>query len=102
MYVTSRSVDGTKVQMIQRVTPVVGDFRVQQIRHTSGSVAFTVVDALGRIDRQVDAFLGTHTGSGTQRTYAYVMVDHLRWLAYESLTPDTISIGDLKRYMGLL
>jgi integrase len=88
--------------MSRRVAPVIRDFRVQQIRHTSGSLASTVVDAFGRIDRRVDAFLRTFTGSGTQRTYAYVMVDHLRWLAYESLTPETIAIGDLKRYMGLL
>lgn len=88
--------------MSQRANPVVNDFRVQQIRHASGSLAFTVVDAGGRIDIVVDRFLRVHSGSGTQRTYAYIMVDHMRWLAHESLGPETISIGDLKRYMGLL
>ena len=26
-----------------------------------------------------------HDGSGTQRTYAYLLVDHLRWLDRECL-----------------
>lgn len=88
--------------MSARPGPVIADFRVQEIRHRSGSSSFTVMDAFGSVDSAVDAFLRTFTGSGTQRTYAYVMVDHLRWLAHESLTPATIAIADLKRYMGLL
>ena len=34
---------------------------------------------------EADRFLREHDGSGTQRTYAYLLVDHLRWLDRECL-----------------
>ena len=43
-----------------------------------------------------------HDGSGTQRTYAYLLVDHLRWLERECLTLDRVGLRDLQRYMGML
>ena len=43
-----------------------------------------------------------YEGSGTQRTYAYLLLDHLRWLEREALTPQAVSLGDLKRYMAAL
>jgi len=49
-----------------------------------------------------DRFLRRHDGSGTQRTYAYLLVDHLRWLDRECLTPDTVGLRDIERYMGLV
>ena len=42
------------------------------------------------------------TASGTQRTYAYLLVDHLRWLDRECLSLDRVGVRDLQRYMGLL
>ena len=44
----------------------------------------------------------THDGSGTQRTYAFLLVDHLRWLEREALTVDRAGLRDLQRYMGLV
>lgn len=34
----------------------------------------------GAVHGEADRFLQKHDGSGTQRTYAYLLVDHLRWL----------------------
>ncbi|MGW2090263.1 tyrosine-type recombinase/integrase [Streptomyces sp. NPDC001880] len=39
-------------------------------------------------------------GLGTDRTYAYLLVDHLRWLESEGLTFDQVVFQDLERYMG--
>ena len=49
-----------------------------------------------------DRFLRGYEGSGTQRTYAYLLLDHLRWLEREALAPETVSLQDLKRYMAAL
>jgi hypothetical protein len=43
-----------------------------------------------------DAFLRTYEGSGTQRTYAFLLVDHLRWLEREALTVDRVGLRDLQ------
>ena len=51
---------------------------------------------------QADRFLRTHDGSGTQRTYAYLLVDHLRWLERECLPPESVTLRDLQRYMGIV
>ena len=52
--------------------------------------------------READGFLGRHEGSGTQRTYAYLLVDHLRWLERECLGLDRVGLRDLERYMGIV
>ena len=49
-----------------------------------------------------DRFLRGYDGSGTQRTYAYLLLDHLRWLEREGLALETVSLQDLKRYMAAL
>ncbi|MFC5156397.1 tyrosine-type recombinase/integrase [Streptomyces amakusaensis] len=41
-----------------------------------------------------------YDGRGTQKTYAYFLVDHLRWRVRESLATEAVSIRDLFRYMG--
>jgi hypothetical protein len=46
-----------------------------------------------------DRFLRRREG-GTDRTYAYVLVDHLRWLESEALTTETVAFPDLERYMA--
>ncbi|WP_234386714.1 tyrosine-type recombinase/integrase [Streptomyces sp. ERV7] len=52
------------------------------------------------MDQEADSFLRQYEGSGTQRTYAYTLVDHLRWRVREGLVTATISLSDLQRYMG--
>ncbi len=53
----------------------------------------------GRIYGIADSYLRTCSG-GTDRTYAYLLVDHLRWLRFENLTTESVSVRDLQRYMG--
>jgi hypothetical protein len=48
-----------------------------------------------------DGFLRRCAG-GTDRTYAYLLVDHLRWLQFEALTTETVQLRDLQRYMGAI
>ena len=43
-----------------------------------------------------------HDGSGTQETYAYYLVDHLRWLERECLVLGKVQLRDLERYMGIV
>ncbi|MEE1809513.1 tyrosine-type recombinase/integrase [Streptomyces sp. BE133] len=52
------------------------------------------------MDEEADRFLRQYEGSGTQKTYAYSLVDHLRWQIREGLTTETITLLDVKRYMG--
>lgn len=81
---------------------VVGDLRVQQIERQEGRRAWTIVWPEGTVHREADGFLRQHEGSGTQRTYAYLLVDHLRWLERECLALDTVGLRDLQRYMGIV
>ena len=43
----------------------------------------------GREHSEADRFLREHDGAGAQRTYAYLLVDHLRWIDRECLALDT-------------
>nr|WSS66829.1 hypothetical protein OG491_00135 [Streptomyces sp. NBC_01175] len=52
------------------------------------------------MDEESDGFLRTYEGRGTQKTYAYVLVDHLRWRVREGLSTANIRLLDLHRYMG--
>src|SRR5437016_11228132 len=56
----------------------------------------------GRVHEEADRFLRGHDGSGTRRTYAYFLVDHLRWLERECLALGKIQLRDLERYMGIV
>ena len=51
---------------------------------------------------EADRFLRRHDGSGTQRTYAFLLVDHLRWLDRECLGVEAVTLRDLERYMGIV
>ncbi|MEV7213704.1 tyrosine-type recombinase/integrase [Kitasatospora cineracea] len=79
---------------------VLGDLRVQALKRAGGGWSYTIVWPDGRVDEEADAFLRTHEGSGTQKTYAYHLVDHLRWRVREKQTTATVSLRDLHRYMG--
>lgn len=79
--------------------PVLGELRVQEIRRGDGRRAFTILHPDGRVHHSADRFLRT-CASGTDRTYAYLLVDHLRWLEAEGLHTSSVTITDLKRYMG--
>jgi hypothetical protein len=82
--------------------PVVGDLRVQRIERSDGGWSFTIVWADGAVHAEADGFLRGYEGSGTQRTYAYLLVDHLRWLDRACLPLGSVTLRDLERYMGLV
>src|ERR1700722_560913 len=86
--------------MTRRV--VVGDLRVQRIDRKGGRRSWTIVWPEGRVHEEADRFLRVHDGSGTQRTYAYYLVDHLRWLERECLAMGVVGLRDLERYMGIV
>jgi hypothetical protein len=56
---------------------VIGDLRVQRLDSKNGTGAHTVVWPEGTVHREADRFLRT-LETGTERTYAYLLVDHLR------------------------
>lgn len=79
---------------------VVEDFRVQRLLRAGGLRSYTIVRPDGAVDEEADSYLRTHEGSGSQKTYAYYLVDHLRWRARERLTTSMVGMTDLQRYMG--
>lgn len=78
---------------------VVGQLRVQEIPRQDGRVEYTIVESDGTAHAVADSFLRT-CDTGTSRTYGYLLLDHLRWLPYEGLSPETAKFYDLERYMG--
>ena len=82
---------------------VIGDLRVQAVQRGGGrGRSFTIVWPDGAVHQAADRFLRGYEGSGTQRTYAYLLLDHLRWLEREALVPETVPLQDLRRYMAAL
>ncbi len=81
---------------------VIGDLRVQAVQRGGRGRSFTIVWPDGAVHEAGDRFLRGYEGSGTQRTYAYLLVDHLRWLEREALAPETVTLTGLKRYMAAL
>jgi len=81
---------------------VIGDLRVQALERGGRCRSFTIVWPEGAVHEAADRFLRAYEGSGTRRTYAYLLLDHLRWLEREALTPQTVSLLDLRRYMAAL
>src|SRR5206468_3056022 len=75
---------------------------VQAVKQKGRATAYTIVWPDGLLHREADEFLRCYDGTGTQRTYAYVLVDHLRWTRRERLMLADVSLRDLERYMGLL
>jgi len=83
-----------------RSTMVLDDLRVQPIRRAGGGQTYTILWPDGSVDDEADAFLRLFDGKGTQKTYAYALVDHLRWRAREGLATEAVTLLDLHRYMG--
>jgi integrase len=82
---------------------VVGMLRVQEIVLSGGRRSWTIVWPDGVVHAEADGYLRGFEGEpGTQRTYAFLLVDHLRWLEREALSPDSVTLRDLERYMGLV
>ncbi|MER5862820.1 hypothetical protein [Kitasatospora sp. NPDC002040] len=79
---------------------VLGDLRVQEIPRAGGGYSYTILWPDGLVDEEADGFLRQFEGRGTQRTYAYFLVDHLRWRVREGLGTETVGLLDLHRYMG--
>ncbi|MFD3836709.1 hypothetical protein ACFWWC_10670 [Streptomyces sp. NPDC058642] len=76
--------------------------RVQQNERKDGRRSWTIVWSEGTLRVEADRFLRLHDGSGTQRTYAYLLVDHLRWLERECLAFDAVQLRGLERNMGIV
>ncbi|MFD5081706.1 integrase [Kitasatospora sp. NPDC058406] len=81
---------------------VLEDLRVQEIPRAGGGFSYTVLWPDGSVVEEVDDFLRGYDGRGTQRTYAFCLVDHLRWRFREGLTTESVKILDLHRYMGAM
>ena len=75
---------------------------MQAVERGGRGRSFTIVWPDGAVHEAADRFLRGYEGSGTQRTYAYLLLDHLRWLEREALAPETVSLQDLRRYMAAL
>lgn len=79
---------------------VLGDLRVQVLKRSGGGLSYAIVWPDCSVDEEADSYLRPFDGSGSQKTYAYSLVDHLRWRIREGLTTESIGLLDLKRYMG--
>ncbi|MFI1795663.1 hypothetical protein ACH40D_46150 [Streptomyces olivaceoviridis] len=73
---------------------------MQVLTRAEGGRSYTILCADGSVQDEADDFLRSYEGSGTQKTYAYSLVDHLRWCEREKLTAETVTLRDLLRYMG--
>lgn len=78
---------------------VIGDLRVQEVRRPDGRVEHTIMHSGSGVHAMADGFLRT-LGGGTERTYAHLLVDHLRWLEVNGLACELVELTDLRRYMG--
>ena len=70
-----------------------GDLGVQQIARKDGRHSRTIVWPEGTLHVGASRFLCLHDGSGTQRTYTYLLVDHLQWLERECRAFDVGNCG---------
>jgi len=77
------------------------EYFVQAANHKDSSQSFSIFDAgTAKIHSRSDRWLRTFS-EGTQRTYAYHLVDHLRWLKAVNASEEAVSLEDLRRYMAL-
>ncbi|GAA2046623.1 hypothetical protein GCM10009839_58940 [Catenulispora yoronensis] len=83
--------------MAQRLT--LEQLRVQTVRHGDGGRSYTIFDSTSGVHAAAERYLSAYAGKGSDRTYAYLLLDHLRWLEYEGLSAETVRFRDLERYM---
>jgi hypothetical protein len=84
-------------------TVVLSDIRVQKVPRRGGRVSWTILWPDGELYYEADRFLSRYEAEpGTQRTYAYLLVDHLRWLRSREQAFAGVRLTDLERYMGLV
>jgi integrase len=82
---------------------VVGQIRVQVVVLGGGRRSWTILWPEGAVHEEADRYLRRFDGEpGTQRTYAYLLVDHLRWLEREAFSLAAVRVRDLQRYMGIV
>jgi hypothetical protein len=80
-----------------------GQIRVQEVLLSGGRRACTILWPEGAVHEEADRYLRRYWGEpGTQRTYAYLLVNHLRWLEREALQLSAVRLRDLERYMGIV
>ncbi|WP_329127411.1 hypothetical protein [Streptomyces sp. NBC_01465] len=77
------------------------EIRVQQMVRGDGGLSFTIVWPDGSVDEEADSFLRMYEGSGTQRTYAFTLVDHLRWRVREGLVTERVTVSRATVYRVL-
>ncbi|MGC4808903.1 tyrosine-type recombinase/integrase [Micromonospora sp. DT228] len=76
---------------------------MQEVRRGDGRRSCTIVWPEGAVHDEADRYLRRYDGEpGTQRTYAFLLVDHLRWLQREELAFEAVTLRDLERYMGIV
>ncbi|KKC00358.1 recombinase XerC [Mycolicibacter arupensis] len=77
------------------------DYFVQAANHKDQSQSFSIFDvSTAKIHTRSDRWLRTFS-EGTQRTYAYHLVDHLRWLKAVNASEESVGVDELRRYMAL-
>lgn len=76
-------------------------FKVRKIVHRGGRVSHWVFTASGEIHRPSLDVLKRYTES-SQATYAYALVDHLKWLDVNQLEESAVTLDDLLKYMKAL
>lgn len=76
--------------------------RVQKVMHRDGRRSYTIMQPCGTVHAAADRYLVTYAGTGSDRPYAHLLVDHLRWLRREELAVESVAFADLERYMGAL
>lgn len=77
------------------------EYFVQAANHKDHSQSFSIFEvSTAKIHVRSDRWLRTFS-EGTQRTYAYHLVDHLRWLKTVNASEETVRLDDLRRYMAL-
>jgi len=79
---------------------VVGDLRVQSMVRAGGGRSYTILWPDATVHEEADGFLRGFEGTGTQKTYAYYLLDHLRWRDREGLATETVTLRHLQQYMG--
>jgi len=77
------------------------EYFVQPANHKDHSQSFSIFEvSTAKIHARSDRWLRTFS-EGTQRTYAYHLVDHLRWLKAVNASEEAVRLDDLRRYMAL-